>query len=228
MNFLKINFPESVLLYGWAVMVVVLFLAAWRLRNHDQRLLPLGIGLLWLCLLWSLHAGVKAGVTYHLLGGTLLTLTLGPAVALWLMAIASVLYTGLFLTPADFWALGLSFSCTAVPSVLVSYGLLRLAQKYLPKHIFIFILGNGFFAGALGMMAVGVIVVGVLGTQPDYSSRYLWGEAFPVYFLIAWAEAFLTGLLSAILVTFAPQYVHSFDDGEYLKRRSETGFYDVK
>lgn len=226
MNFLKVNFSEPFLLLGWAVMMVVLLVAGWRLRHGTQRLLPLGVGLLWLCLLWSLHAGVKAGVTYHLLGGTLLTLTLGPAVALWLMAIASVLYTGIFLSPEDFWALGLSFSCTAVPSVLMSYGLLYVAQKWLPKHIFIFILGNGFFAGALSMMLVGVVVVGVLDTQPDYSDRYLWGEAFPVYFLIAWAEAFLTGLLSAILVTFAPQHVHSFEDEAYLKRGSETGFFD--
>ncbi|MBP6116366.1 MAG: energy-coupling factor ABC transporter permease [Neisseriaceae bacterium] len=228
MNFLKVNFSEPILLMGWAVMMVALLAAGWRLRQGEQKLLPLGIGLLWLCLLWSLHAGVKAGVTYHLLGGTLLTLTLGPAVALWLMAIAGVLYTGLFLSLDDFWALGLSFSCTALPSVLVSYGLLRAAQKWLPKHLFIFILGNGFFAGAASMVVVGLIVVGLLDTQPDYSERYLWGEAFPVYFLIAWAEAFLTGLLSAILVTFAPQHVQTFDDAEYLKRRSETGFFDSK
>ncbi|XDZ50705.1 energy-coupling factor ABC transporter permease [Neisseriaceae bacterium CLB008] len=226
MNFLKVNFSEPQLLLGWAVMVLVLLASGWRLRQSEQRLLPLGVGLLWLCLLWSLHAGVKAGVTYHLLGGTLLTLTLGPAVALWLMAIASVLYTGLFLSPEDFWALGLSFSSTALPSVVVSYGLLWAAQKWLPKHIFVFILGNGFLAGALSMMVVGVMVVGLLATRPEYSERYLWSEAFPVYFLIAWAEAFLTGLLSAILVTFAPQHVHTFDDEAYLKRRSETGFFD--
>ncbi|MBP6562480.1 MAG: energy-coupling factor ABC transporter permease [Neisseriaceae bacterium] len=228
MNFEKVNFSTSFLLLGWAVMALVLLFSAWRLRGQTQRLWPLGAGLLWLCLLWSLHAGVKVGVTYHLLGGTLLTLTLGPAVALWLMAIAGVVYTGLFLTPTDLWALGLSFSCTAVPSVAISYGLLRLSQAYLPKHIFVFILGNGFLAAALSMLAVGLAVVGVLAMEASYTARYLWGEAFPVYFLIAWAEAFLTGLLCALLVTFAPQYVRAFDDEAYLKRRSVTGFFDVK
>ena len=87
----------------------------------------------------------------------------------------------------------------------------------LPANIFIFIFLNGFWAAAVGMVFTGVILVGLLDWADVFDTAVLWKTAFPVFFLIAWAEAFLSGISTAIFIALKPQWICTFDDGRYLK-----------
>ena len=52
------------------------------------------------------------------------------------------------------------------------------------------------------------------GTAPWTGLR----ESFlPYGLLLAWGEAFLTGLLTAIFVVYEPRWMATFDDARYLR-----------
>ena len=67
------------------------------------------------------------------------------------------------------------------------------------------------------MVFTGVILVGLLDWADVFDTTVLWKTAFPVFFLIAWAEAFLSGISTAIFIALKPQWICTFDDGRYLK-----------
>ena len=85
------------------------------------------------------------------------------------------------------------------------------------SNIFIFIFVNGFLASAAGMLLTGGVLVGILDRVRAFPETALWSTAFPVFFLIAWAEAFLSGITAAIFIALRPQWINTFDDGRYLK-----------
>lgn len=103
-----------------------------------------------------------------------------------------------------------------LPPLLVNLGF-RYWVSRLPANIFIFIFLNGFWSAAVGMVFTGVILVGLLDWADVFDTSVLWKTAFPVFFLIAWAEAFLSGISTAIFIALKPQWICTFDDDRYLK-----------
>ena len=87
-------------------------------------------------------------------------------------------------------------------------------QRWLPRHLFIYILGRGCFvtwAAAAGAGALALAVsVNPLGTSLD--------DLLLARFLTASGEAFLTGMLTAIFVAFRPQWLATYSDQLYLPR----------
>jgi uncharacterized membrane protein len=49
-----------------------------------------------------------------------------------------------------------------------------------------------------------------------YSADHLLKEYLPVYLLMAWGEAFLTGMLVTLMVVWKPAWVATFSDERYL------------
>ena len=101
-------------------------------------------------------------------------------------------------------------------ALLVNLGFRHWVSR-LPANIFIFIFLNGFWAAAVGMVFTGVVLVGLLDWADVFDTAVLWKTAFPVFFLIAWAEAFLSGISTAIFIALKPQWICTFDDDRYLK-----------
>ncbi|WP_434777721.1 energy-coupling factor ABC transporter permease [Neisseria sp. Ec49-e6-T10] len=218
MNLPEHLFPDVVLYTAWFIMLCILGLTLKKIIQNKQLFSGSGCALFCILMAWMLHASVNIGLNYHFLGVTLLTLTLGWSLTLWIMALACIIYTLVFLTPADLLSVGLNFCIMTLPAVSITLISLKAAQKYLPKHIFIFILGNGFITAALSLLACALLIVLTLGLFNVYPMKFLISTALPVYFFIAWGEAFLTGLITAVLVCFAPQWVTTFDDDLYLKK----------
>ena len=85
-------------------------------------------------------------------------------------------------------------------------------RRWLPHHLFIYILGRGFFgtfiACALAGAAALALRVGPVGTVP--------GDLLLARVLTAFGEAVLTGMLTAILVAFRPQWLATYTDLLYL------------
>ena len=87
-------------------------------------------------------------------------------------------------------------------------------RRWLPQHLFVYILGRGFFtpwlatagAGALALL----LVQAPLGTAQD--------DLLLARFLTASGEAFLSGMLTAIFVAFRPQWLATYSDRLYLPR----------
>lgn len=93
----------------------------------------------------------------------------------------------------------------------------------LPPNIFIFIFVNGFLASAMRHSADRAGADRYFGCRKRFSVRNIVTTALPVFILLAWAEAFLSGISTAIFVALKPHWINTFDDNRYLK--SERGIW---
>ncbi len=210
-------FPGWALWLGCALAAALLALAALRVRWRalDPAALNAWMGACVLDLaLWLLRGGLQPGLSFHLLGAALLTLMMGPWLALLALAVAQLALAAA--GHADWAALGLNWLLTPLPAVAVTAGMLELARRRLPAHFFIYVFVNGFLAGGASLLAAALCGVLALGAAGAYPWDGLLGEALPYYFLLSWSEAFTTGLLLAVLTVYKPRWVSTFDDGRYL------------
>lgn len=203
---------------AWFVWVPIfarcLFKAPWlRLGNPDQLNLWLGMIVL-LILVWSMKAGVKPGLGFHLLGACVFTLTFGSYLAfVGLCAIT----LGITLNGS---AGGFSFALNALLmagcGVWGSQLLYQVALRVFPKHFFVYIFIQGFLASGLVMIGVGFSISLFLGLAGAYSWQYLFDEYFPYFVLLGFSEAWLSGMVMTLFVVYRPGWVVTFDDSRYL------------
>lgn len=203
---------------AWAVWLPLFARSVWRapwkrLAASEQSNVWLGMIVL-LVLVWSLKAGVKPGLALHLLGANLFTLAFGPHLAfvgLSLVALGVTLNGG-----AGVFAYGVNALILGGVSVFASYALFRFLAGILPKHFFVYIFVNAFLGSALVILCVGLASTLLLGVAGAYSWSYLFGEHFPYYFLLAFSEAWLSGMVVTLFVVYRPSWISSFDDSSYL------------
>lgn len=217
MDFTASLFPSAVLIAGWLITAVAVFLAAqrvsWSAIDGGQVNLCGGLCILTL-VFWLLQGGVHPGLHYHLLGMTVLMLVLGAPRAL-LQALPILLATtacGI----GDWAALGVNYTIMALTPIMLSEIIRRLAMSFLPPHLFIYLFINCFCAGALSLIISALCGLGLLALSGSYPAAFLFGDSLPFYLLLSWSEAFTSGLLMTVLVVYRPQWVATFDDKRYI------------
>ena len=203
---------------AWAIWLPLfarsIWLAPWkRFRESEQSNLWLGMVVL-LTLVWSLKAGVKPGLALHLLGANVFTLAFGPHLAFIGLSLVTL---GITLNGA---AGGFAFAANALllagAAVWLSHHLFRFLSAFLPKHFFVYIFINGFLSAGLVVIGVGLLSTLVLGMAGAYAWDYLFEEFFLYYFLLAFSESWLSGMLITLFVIYRPQWIATFDDKVYL------------
>ena len=102
----------------------------------------------------------------------------------------------------------------------------RGCRRWLPPNLFVFLLGAGFLglfvAYALPLLAAAAIGAWALAGEPAAGRQALagyWALMLPYALLLATGEAWLEGMLTTLLVVFAPGTVRLFDERYYLQRR---------
>lgn len=85
-------------------------------------------------------------------------------------------------------------------------------RRWLPHHLFIYILGRGFFGT---FVACALASVGALMLRADLSAAVA-SDLLIARVLTAFGEAFLTGMLTAIFVALRPQWLATYADRLYL------------
>ncbi len=217
------DFPDQLFPTAWALTAWLPVLGAlgfslrrapWgRLRDTAQFNVLAGAVVV-LMLLWSMKAGVKPGLNLHLMGATVMVLAFGPQLAL--VGLLAVL-AGVTANGAAAWS---SFALNALVMVLVpvaaAWGWLRLAERFLPSHLFVYIFVNGFFGAALAVIAIGLAAVVLLLAAGAYGAEYLLSEYLPYYVLLAFSEAWISGMAITLMVVYRPAWVATFDDSRYL------------
>ncbi|WP_051255620.1 energy-coupling factor ABC transporter permease [Conchiformibius kuhniae] len=202
--------------FSWQVLagaaVLCLGLTAWcapafvRLWRGRADLLGAGALVSAGALLAQVPAGY-GGAAYHLLGVNLACLMLGGRAAwcvacFWLLVAETLRYGTGFVAVWPLQSL-----LTVLPAWAVGVAVRRIGTRYLPPNVFVYIFVYGFLAAAAGMLLTGVL------------AQYWHGAAvLRVFVLLAWGEAFLSGLFAAILLSFAPRLLATFSDEVYLKR----------
>jgi len=203
---------------AWAVWVPLFVRSVWRApwrRLADATQLNVWLGMVViLTLVWSLKAGVKPGLDLHMLGATLFTLSFGPHLA----------FVGLCLVTAGITLNGAAdpfpFAANALLMAGVGVGLSQLCYQVFssifPKHFFVYIFVNGFFGAALTIIGVGFSATLLLAVAGVYQLEYLLGEYLPYFLLLAFSEAWLSGMVITLFVVYRPDWVGTFEDSRYL------------
>lgn len=195
---------------GAVGLAVALAMRPWRMLKGSL-LTPTLAAVVLLPWFWLLPQKLPQGMSVQLSGASLLVLMLGWPLAVPVLALVALVV----------WAVGRA-DLVAVLSQWVWVGLVpatlalllgAVLRRWLPANPFIYTLGRGF----LGTAAV----VFVSGTVYELIHHLVDGvpllEALVARWLMAWGDAFLTGLMVAVFVAFAPQWLATWSDERYLK-----------
>jgi uncharacterized membrane protein len=221
-----VNLPDTLLGEGWywaswaawlPLFARSLFKAPWSMLKESE-LLNVWLGMIvLLTLIWSLKAGVKPGLSLHLLGATVFTLSFGPHLAF--IGLSLVLFGISLNREAGFLAYALNALLMAGVGVLLSQAIHRMVFRLLPRHFFVYIFANGFFGAALTVFGVGLVAAIVLAIAGAYEWAYLASEYLPYFLLLGFSEAWLSGMLMTLFVIYRPNWVATFDDSSYLANK---------
>ncbi|MGI9215889.1 MAG: hypothetical protein ACR2JA_02655 [Hydrogenophaga sp.] len=198
--------------WGVAVLalVVALGLRPWRMLR-GALLTPALAAVALLPWLWLLPQKMPPGLQIQLSGASLLVLMLG-----WPLAVLVLALVGLVV-----WVVGQAGAEQAlsqwvwvglVPATL-ALGIGAVLRRWLPANPFVYTLGRGFLGTAAAVFLSGALMVGLhlLVGVPELE------HALVGRWLMAWGDAFLTGMFSAIFVAFAPQWLATWSDQRYLQ-----------
>ncbi len=218
------DIPASLLLpsYLWAGAIGYLLLlvaaaatAPWfKIRDNEAQHIYLGTVVM-LCLLWVMRGGIQEGLSFHLLGMTLLCLMFEWQFALF--AASLVVAVATVVGPADWQSFGVNTLIMGALPILFTRLLLYLCQRRLPHNYYIYVFVNAFFGGALSILLVGLASAWLqhsAGLQPEGSIMRNFVTILP---LLMFGEAFINGGVMTLVVAYRPQWVATFHDRWYLK-----------
>jgi uncharacterized membrane protein len=199
---------EAVL--GALALGVAVAFRPWRMLSLTL-LTPALAALALLPWMWLLPQKLPQGLEVQFSGASLLVLMLGWPLAVPVLSAVALLV----------WALG-SSSAVAVLSQWVWVGLVPATlavligaalRRWLPPNLFVYTLGRGFLGTAVAVFLSGVLYEAIHHLLGGNTL----GDALVARWLMAWGDAFLTGLLVAIFVAFAPQWLATWSDDRYLR-----------
>lgn len=231
MNLLYAPINLELALLGWALLAPALWLAlrAVRggfLREGAQQHAWLA-GLVCVALLWTLQVRLGNGPGFGLLGVALYVLLFGAARGMLGLLLALVLHH--LLAGGSWLALGASGLLFAVLPALVTAALQRAVARWLPKNLFIFIIGNGMFvtlaATALTSVLLLLLSLGLAASTAVHAAAdaavaptaHL-ADYIGYSLLLAWGEALVSGMIFSALVIFTPRVVLTYRQDLYLPR----------
>lgn len=134
--------------------------------------------------IWLLKAGVKPGLSFHLLGATVLTLMFRPLFALLGLALIAA---GLTAWSGQFAAFSVNWLLLGAVPVAVTWGIHKLVHRWLPRHLFVYLFLNAFIAAGISMTVVGMASASFHYGAGLYAGQYLLQESLPFYLLMAWS-----------------------------------------
>ena len=198
------------LLLALPAVAMALALKPWRLLHSPP---PWPALAMWaaLPLLWSLDATTASPLLQPLSGVCILLLMLGwPLTVLALLPVGGVMWLAAGLDAGG--ALHRVVWLGLVPATL-ALALGAGVRRWLPRHLFVYIMGRGFFATALALTLSGALAAWLFGVPASLQS----GDVMLARLLSAFGDAFITGMLTAIFVAFRPQWLATYADHLYLK-----------
>lgn len=164
--------------------------------------------------LWSVKAGIIAGLNIHFLLLTTLILCHGWRIAMLLCLFVSLILILLQQVPiAD---AGLYALTTFILPGLFSYLVFLASYRYLNRHLFVYIFVAGFLAAAL-TIALHMLLVSIWFYA---EGRFAWDIIYDNYLklsILTWfPEALLNGSAITLMAVYQPHWLRTFYDREYL------------
>ena len=163
-------------------------------------------------LFWGADRIAAMAIVQPLSGASLLVLLAGwPLAVLALLPVAGVTMLVGGLDAAE--ALHRLVWLGLVPATF-AVGLGAALRRWLPNHLFVYIMARGFFATGIAAAGAGALSLALVdapvGTDP--------ADLLLARLLTASGEAFLTGMFTAIFVAFRPEWLATYSDRLYLPK----------
>lgn len=197
------------------VAVVALVMAGWLRpwRMLPGALLTPALGaLVLLPWLWLLPQHLPQGMPVQLSGASLLVLMLGWPLAVLVLALVALAVWGL--GHADAASVLSQWVWLGLVPATFALALGAALRRWLPPNLFVYTLGRGFLGTAVAVFLSGVLYEALYHLLGGVTLH----EALVARWLMAWGDAFLTGLITAVLVAFVPQWLATWSDERYLKK----------
>jgi uncharacterized membrane protein len=194
-----------------ACLVASLWLKPWRMLSGTELLTPLLATLVLLPWLWALPSLHQMPLQLHWSGAPLVTLMLG-----WPLAVLALMGVGIITTFIS------TTSVDAAAALIVWQGLLPATfvlllgaalRRWVSHHPFVYVLGRGFLGSVLCIFAASLLAQWTGHELPNVSN----GLSVIAFWLMAWGDAFITGMMCAIFVAFKPHWLATWSDNMYLK-----------
>lgn len=194
-----------------ACLCASLWLKPWRMLVGTELLTPLLATLVLLPWLWALPSLHHMPLQLHWSGAPLVTLMLG-----WPLAVLALIGVGIISTLIS------TTSVEAAAALIVWQGLLPATfvlllgaalRRWVTHHPFVYVLGRGFLGSVLCIFAASLLAHWTGHELPNVSS----GLSVIAFWLMAWGDAFITGMMCAIFVAFKPYWLATWSDNLYLK-----------
>ena len=194
-----------------ACLTASLWLKPWRMLVGTELLTPLLATLVLLPLLWAMPNLHHMPLQLHWSGAPLVTLMLG-----WPLAVLALIGVGITTTLIS------TTSVDAAAALIVWQGLLPATfvlllgaalRRWVSHHPFVYVLGRGFLGSVLCIFAASLLAQWTGHELPNVSS----GLSVIAFWLMAWGDAFVTGMMCAIFVAFKPYWLATWSDNLYLK-----------
>lgn len=195
---------------AFAALAVALWLQPWRMLQGPL-LTPALAAVVLLPGLWLLPQTLPQGLAIQFSGASLLVLMLGWPLAVVVLGLVALAVWAM--GPADAWSVLSQWVWIGLVPATLALGIGMLLRRWLPPNPFIYTLGRGFLGTAVAVFASGVLMelLHRLAGAPALE------QALVARWLMAWGDAFLTGMFAAICVAFAPQWLATWSDARYLK-----------
>ena len=178
--------------------------------------------ILFLVIAWNISptlpgqpAGKFYGLIFHFYGASLLTAMFGPAIALSILF--PVAFLGVYAIQGNYEIASQQYLIVCVLPTLFAYLSIQIIQRFIPKHLFVLILGNGYIAAFISVILSGTFLLVVRLAMGEAGQLDLEGWLLGLI-IIAFMEGSLSGMLLAILLIFRPHWVSTYNEEAYMSR----------
>jgi uncharacterized membrane protein len=190
-----------------------LLLRPWRLLANPGLITPLLATLVITPLMWTLPWLHHMPIRFQLSGACLITLMLGWPLAIPMLCAAAFI-TGLIAPIGWRDQIDLALWLGIVPATLAML-LGAAVRRWLPHNPFVYILGRAFLGTVMCMFIAGLLA--------QWTGHNIATQVNPLLvlvarWLIAWGDAVLTGMLTAIFVAFKPEWLATWSDQLYIPK----------
>ncbi len=186
---------------------------AWQ-AVRESLLTPLLACLVLMPLLWSLPRLHDMPLGMQLSGACLVVLLLGWPLAVWV--ITGIAAMGAIVAPAPLPVVIDQLAWYGLVPATLALGVGVVIRRTIGENPFLYILGRGFLGTAFAFFVAGVLH-NALGPPADASAALL--PANVAVWLMAWGDAFITGMLAAVFVCCRPRWLATWSDAKYLRPR---------
>ncbi len=199
----------------WLCLITALPRADWqRLRENESLHIYLAMTVIVL-LLWQIKAAMANGLHLHLLGATILSLMFRWRFAL--LSMTAVMALDTLYAASDLASLGLNMLTCGIVPVISSYLFALLVRNYLPTHFFVYVFIACFAGAALSAIATMLANTLLLLVATKFTLKHLLPDYVLASSMMAFPEAFITGMAMTLFIVYKPQWVSTFHDDVYLK-----------